>query len=134
MDKQVVAEGPLSALIPDGVRVGDLIHLSGAASIDDEGSPVHAGDFLAQNRQAYANIEKVLESFGADLSNVIKETVFVTDMSLPMGSPDAPFQEYVAMHAEVFGGGPNEVAQSLIQISGLFLPELLVEIEVVAHR
>ena len=133
MEKQVVAKGPYAELIPDGVRVGEVIYLSGAISVDDQGAPVHEGDFLAQNRQAYANIEKALKEFGADLSNVAKETVFVTDVSLPMGDPERPWQDYAAMHADVFGGGPNEVAQSMIEVAGLVLPELLVEIEVVAH-
>ena len=133
MDKQVIANGPFAALIPDGVRVGDTIHLSGAVSVDDDGDPVHEGDFLAQNRQAYANIEKVLAGFGTDMSSVVKETVFVTDMSMALGSEDAPFEEYGAMRHEIYGGAGGEVAQSLIQCAGLVFPQLLVEIEVVAH-
>lgn len=133
MTKQVIAEGPFAELIPDGVRVGDVIYLSGAISIDEQGAPVHEGDFLAQNRQAYAIIEGVLDGFGADLGNVVKETVFVTDVSMAMGREDAPWQDYAAMHGEVFGGGANEVAQSMIEVSSLVLPGLLVEIEVVAH-
>lgn len=133
MDKQVVAEGPFAELIPDGVRVGDVIHLSGAVSIDEEGSPVHEGDFLAQNRQAYANIEKALRGFGADMGNVVKETVFLTDVSMAMGGEDAPWQAYGAMRDEIYAGGGSEVAQSMVQVAGLVMPQLLVEIEVVAH-
>lgn len=133
MDRQVIADGPFKAIIPDGVRVGDVIHLSGAVSVDDEGNPIHAGDFVKQNQRAYENIRKVLQGFGADLDNVVKETVFVTDMSMPAGSADAPWEEYAAMRDEVYGGRGNEVAQSLIQCAGLVMPELLVEIEVTAH-
>jgi len=133
MEKQVVADGPFAAVIPEGVRVGDVIHLSGAVSIDEQGAPVHEGDFLAQNRQAYAHIEKALEALGARLENVVKETVFVTDMSMPAGSEDAPFQEYGAMRDEIYSGKGSEVAQSLVQVASLVMPGLLVEIEVVAH-
>lgn len=131
--KQVIAKGPFAAIIPDGIRVGDTIHLSGAVSVDGEGNPLHVGDFLAQNRQAYANIREVLEGFDADLRHVVKETVFVTDMLLPVGDSDAPFQAYADMRNEIYGGRGNEVAQSLVQVAGLVMPELLVEIEVVAQ-
>lgn len=133
MERQVVGEGPFAALIPEGVRVGDEIHLSGAVSIDEQGAPVHEGDFLGQNRAAYAQIQTALTALGAGLENVVKETVFVTDMSMPTGSEDAPFQEYGAMRDEIYGGNGNQVAQSMVQVAGLVMPGLLVEIEVVAH-
>jgi 2-iminobutanoate/2-iminopropanoate deaminase len=130
---QVIAEGPFAAIIPDGIRVGDVIYLSGAVSVDSDGAPAHEGDFLAQNRQAYANIAGTLARFGADMTNVVKETVFVTDMAGPVGSPDAPFEVYAAMRNEIYHGRGAEVAQSLVQVAGLVMPGLLVEIEVVAH-
>lgn len=110
-----------------------MIHLSGAVSVNEQGQPVHEGDFLAQNRQAYASIASTLAGLGADIGHVVKETVFVTDMSMPTGSPDAPFGAYAAMRDEVYGGNGNQVAQSLVEVSSLVLPQLLVEIEVVAH-
>ena len=133
MDKQVLADGPLAAIIPDGVRVGDVIHLSGAISIDGEMNPMHEGDFLAQNRRTYELIGKALEGLGAGPENVVKETVFVTDVSMAAGSPDAPWQAYAEMRDEFYGGKGAEVAQSLVQVGALVLPEALVEIEVVAH-
>lgn len=133
MDRQIIGEGPFASIIPEGVRVGDVIHMSGAVSIDEQGNPLHEGDFLAQNRQVYANIQRALKGLGAEMSDVVKETVFVTDMSLPAGSDDAPFQEYAAMRDEVYGGKGNHVAQSMVQCAGLVMPQLLVEIEVVAH-
>lgn len=134
MEKKVVADGPFAAIIPDGVQVGDTIYLSGAVSVDAEGTPVHEGDFLAQVRQAYANIEVTLKQFGADLTNIVKETVFVVDMAHPTGDPEEPFVEYAAVRAECLGGaGGTDVAQSLIQVASLVFPELLVEIEVEAR-
>jgi enamine deaminase RidA (YjgF/YER057c/UK114 family) len=133
MERKVVGEGPFSAIIPEGVRVGDEIHLSGAISVDQEGAPIHAGDFLAQNQVAYGHIETALEALGAGLGNVVKETVFVTDMSMPAGNEEAPFQEYGAMRDEIYGGTGNQVAQSLVEVAGLVMPDLLVEIEVLAR-
>ena len=133
MNKHVVAKGPFAALIPDGVRVGDTIHLSGAVSIDAEGNPQHPDDFLAQNRVAYQNIENTLREFGAAMEDVVKETVFVTDIADPTGDPEAPFQSYGAMRHEIYGGRGAEVAQSLVEVSSLVMPGLRVEIEVVAH-
>ena len=132
MEKQIIAKGPFAALIPDGVRVGNVVHLSGAVSVDLEGTPQHPGDFLAQNRVAYANIADVLSGFGATMDDVVKETVFVTDMGDAVGDPAAPFQAYGTMRHEMYGGRGAEVAQSLVQVAGLVMPELCVEIEVVA--
>lgn len=134
MDKTAVAKGPFAALIPDAVQVGDVIYLSGAVSVDAEGAPQHPDDFLAQNRLAYANIAETLAEFGATMDNVVKETVFITDMADAVGDPDAPFQRYGAMRHEIYGGRGAEVAQSLVQVASLVMPELRVEIEVVAHR
>jgi enamine deaminase RidA (YjgF/YER057c/UK114 family) len=133
MDKQAVAKGPFAALIADGVRVEDTIYLSGAVSIDAEGTPQHANDFLAQNRVAYRNIENTLKEFGATMDDVVKETVFIVDMGDAIGDPEAPFQTYGAMRHEIYGGRGAEVAQSLIQVAGLVMPELRVEIEVEAR-
>lgn len=133
MEKQAVAKGPFAALIPDGVRVDDTIYLSGAVSVDAEGAPQHADDFLAQNRVAYRNIENTLKEFGATMDNVVKETVFIVDMADAVGDPEAPFQTYGAMRHEIYGGRGAEVAQSLIQVAGLVMPDLRVEIEVEAR-
>ena len=128
--KQVVKFGPWKDFIADGVRVGDTIYLSGAVSVDEKGEPLHEGDIVAQMKQAYAHIAKVLKEYGATMDNIVYEELSVTDMDAVMGSEekmDAFFKE----RAEVFGGNP-EVTQSLIQVTGLVMPELMIEIKVVA--
>ncbi len=132
-ERRVIGNGQFAALGPDGVRVGDLIHLSGVVSMDAEGNPLHEGDFLAQNVQVYTMIDDVLAALGGRLSDVVKETVFVTDMSMPMGSEAEPFEAYGAMRNDVYGGEGHRVAHSLVQCAGLVLPQLLVQIDVIAH-
>ena len=63
------------------VKVGDTIYVSGQVSHDDEGKIFGRGDMEAQMRQAYANIQKMLEQYGATMDNVIDEVLFVTDMN-----------------------------------------------------
>lgn len=130
-DKNVLKVGPFQDVIPDAVRVGDEVYLSGAVSVDESGTPVHAGDLHAQMKQAYSNIERALGHFDADLSNLVKETIFVTDVKQLTGD-EAAVGRFASTREEIFGGYP-EVAQSLIEISNLVLPELMVEIEAVAR-
>ena len=131
VEKQVVAFGPFKDFIADGVRAGDTIHLSGSVSIDDQGKALHAGDIVKQARQAYANIATVLEKFGATMDNIVYETLFITDMSAVMGSEEK-MGAFFGARAEAYGGKP-EVSQSLIGVSELAAPDLMIEIKVVAH-
>lgn len=130
-EKQVVAFGPFKDFIADGVRVGDTIHLSGAVSVDEQGQTIHAGDIVNQGKQAYANISTVLEKFGATMDHIVYETLFVTDMSAIMGGEEQ-MGAFFGMRAEAYGGNP-QVSQSLIGVKELVMPELLIEIKVVAH-
>jgi enamine deaminase RidA (YjgF/YER057c/UK114 family) len=127
-EKEVVRFGPFAQAIASGVRVGDTIYLSGQVSVDDEGGAVGEGDMVAQVRQAYVNVKDVLSRFGATMANVVDETWFVTDMDAVTGDLEGVF----GARAEAFGGTP-ETTQTLIRVSGLFMPELLVEIKCVAH-
>jgi len=129
--KEVIAFGPFKDFIADGVRMGDTIRLSGAVSIDERGKPVHAGDIVKQAKQAYANIARVLEQFGATMDDIADETLFVTDMSAVMGS-EAKMGAFFGARAEAYGGNP-QVSQSLIGVAALVAPELMIEIKVVAH-
>ncbi len=130
-NKEVVAFGPFKDFIADGVRMGDTIHLSGAVSIDAKGQPMHPGDIVGQARQAYTNIAEVLQKFGLTMDDIAYETLFVTDMSAVMGSEEK-VGAFFGARAEAYGGNPR-VAQSLIQVAGLVMPELMIEIKVVAH-
>jgi len=65
------------------------------------------------------------------LGNLVKETIFVTDVQSFTGSEEA-IEQFAKIRAEVFGGYP-EVAQSLVQVSDLVMPGLMIEIEAVAR-
>jgi 2-iminobutanoate/2-iminopropanoate deaminase len=106
------------------VKVGDTIYISGQVSHDDEGKIVGRGDMEAQMRQAYANIQKMLEQYGATMDNVIDEVLFVTDMN-------TAFAAAVKCRQEVFSGQPV-VASTIVQIQRLAFPDLLIEIKCVA--
>ena len=106
------------------LKVGDTIYISGQVSHDDEGKIVGRGDMEAQMRQAYANIQKMLEQYGATMDNVIDEVLFVTDMN-------TAFAAAVKCRQEVFSGQPV-VASTIVQIQRLAFPDLMIEIKCVA--
>ena len=106
------------------VKVGDTIYLAGQVSHDDDGNVVGVGDMEAQVRAAYANVQKVLDQFGATMANVVDEFVFVTDM-------DAAFGAMAKIRPEVHSGTPV-VANTLIGTPRLAFPELMVEIRCIA--
>lgn len=106
------------------VKVGDTIYISGQVSHDDEGKIVGRGDMETQMRQAYTNVKKMLEQYGATMDNVVDEVLFVTDM-------DTAFAAAVKCRQEVFSGQPV-VASTIVQIQRLAFPEIMIEIKCVA--
>ncbi len=108
--------------ISQGFRVGDLVFVSGQAAVDDRGQIVGEGDFGAQARHAVGNLERVLEAAGSSLEQVIKVTIFVTDMS--------HFAEVIELRGEVFT--PPYPADTICEVSALAYPELMFEIEAIA--
>ena len=67
--------------LAQGYRVGDLLFISGQAAIDQNGQMVGVGDFEAQAKQAFENLDRVLRAGGSSLRNVVKVTIFLTDMT-----------------------------------------------------
>jgi len=103
-------------------RVGDLVLCSGQASIGGDGSILGAGDFDAQLAQTFANIERVLAAAGSDLSKVVKVVIYLTDM--------AHFPKILEARQKYFT--PPYPADTTVEVKGLALPELMVEIDVTA--
>src|SRR5919199_2245471 len=101
------------------VRVGERIYVTGTTATDERGEVVGEGDAYAQAVQAIRNIERALAKLGADLSHVVRTRMFVTDISR--------WEEYGRAHGEFFGDVLP--ATSMIEISRLIDPRMLIEIE-----
>lgn len=101
------------------VRTGRFIAVSGSAAIDADGQLVGEGDMYAQAKQCIAVIGAALESAGGRLSDVVRTRTFVTDIER--------WDEVGRAHHEAFG----EVmpATSMVEVSRLIDPRMLVEIE-----
>jgi enamine deaminase RidA (YjgF/YER057c/UK114 family) len=104
------------------VRVGSQIHVSGTTATDDDGDVVGVGDPYEQTKQALSNVEDALAEAGASLSDVIRTRMFVTDID--------DWEAIGEAHGEYFGN--IRPATSMLEVSGLIDPALLVEIEAVA--
>jgi enamine deaminase RidA (YjgF/YER057c/UK114 family) len=101
------------------VRVGRFVFVSGTTATAADGSIVGKGDLYAQTRQTLTNLRTALERAGATLEDVVRTRVYVIDIS--------QFEEVARAHGEVFG--EIRPASSLVQVSALVDPDMLVEIE-----
>lgn len=108
--------------IAQAYRAGDFVFVSGQAALDLEGNIVGAGDFAAQAEQAFENLRAVLAAAGSGMDRLIKVTIYLTDM--------ANFASVVALRQRYFS--PPWPADTLVEVSALALPELMIEIEGVA--
>jgi 2-iminobutanoate/2-iminopropanoate deaminase len=108
-------------LLSQGIRFGDLLFISGQAGAGDDGRIV-GGGFRAQGEQAFANLHRALEAGGSSLKDVIKVTIFVTDM--------ANFQEVVELRRTFFSH--PYPADTIAEIKALYDPAALIEIEAIA--
>ena len=106
-----------------------VFHLAGQVSLSDTGQPIGAGDFVEQTRQTYANIKTALAELGATMADITDETVFVTDVGTLMSE----LEPFAAVRAEAYGVPTPEVTQTCVQVAGLVMPELMIEIKCVAE-
>jgi enamine deaminase RidA (YjgF/YER057c/UK114 family) len=105
------------------VAAGDHVWVSGCTSVVD-GAVVHPGDARAQTAQAIRNAAAALAELGLSLDDVVRTRIFVTDISR--------WEDYGRAHGEAFANVMP--ATSMVEISRLIDPEMLVEIELVAYR
>ena len=108
--------------ISPGFKANGLLYLSGHAAISESGELVGVGDFAAQAQATFESLQRTLRAGGSDLSKVIKVTIYLTDMS--------HFEEVVALRQKWFSA--PYPADTIVEVSALALPELMIEIEAIA--
>lgn len=101
------------------VKVGDRIYVTGTTATGENGEIVGVGDAYAQTIQVFRNIERALKALGAGLENIVRTRMFVTDISR--------WQEYGKAHGEVLGRVMP--ATTMVEVSNLIDPDMLIEIE-----
>lgn len=102
------------------VRVDNVIYVAGTTGWGPDGKVVAPGDMYAQTKQALLNIERALAQAGATLAHVVRTRTFVTDISR--------WEEVGRAHGEAFRD--VRPAATMVEVSRLIDPELLVEVEV----
>jgi isochorismate pyruvate lyase len=101
------------------LKAGNLVFVTGTAPVDADGS-VHApGDSLAQARRCLEIIRESLERLGLGMESVVRTRMFTTDIDR--------WEDYGTAHREVFGEHPP--ATTLVEVSRLIHPDMLIEIE-----
>ena len=106
----------------DAVRFGNLLFISGMVGVDARGRVVGKGDVVAQARATFSNIGRVLEAEGASFADVLKVTVYLRNVE--------DRARINPVRAEFFGDA--RPASTLVEVSKLVHPELLIEVEAVA--
>jgi enamine deaminase RidA (YjgF/YER057c/UK114 family) len=123
MNRQLISSGtPWEAFVAysRAVRAGNLVFVSGTTSSDEQGQTVSVGDAYGQTQFIFRKIESALKEAGAELSDVVRTRMYVTDIDR--------WEEIGKAHGEVF----SEIrpASTMVEVSRLVNPDHLVEIEV----
>lgn len=101
------------------VRAGTHVYVTGTAPMGDDGRVVAPGDGYAQARRCFEIIGRALAELGTDFRHVVRTRMFVTDISR--------WAEFGRAHREIFGDHPP--ATTMVEVSRLIDPDILIEIE-----
>jgi len=105
------------------VRASRIIFIAGQTALDREGALVGRNDFAAQADQVFRNLSTALQSVGCNASNLVKLTVFVRDMGTYREARNRFFETVTP---------PAAPAVTLVEVSKLYGPDFLIEIEAIA--
>ena len=114
---------PQSFTFSPGVRVGNLVFLSGTTATDDKGRMVGKGDIVAQTRQIFRKFAAVLEVAGGSLANIAETTDYVLSLE--------DYRKTAEVRREMLKGPPWPAATGVV-VSGLVRPDALIEIKGIA--
>ena len=114
------ASWPQGFTFSPGVRIGNLVFLSGTTATDDKGRIVGEGDIVAQTRQIFRKFEAVLELAGGSLSNIVETTDYVLSLE--------DYQKTAQVRRELFKGPPWPAATGVV-VQGLVRADALIEIK-----
>jgi len=106
------------------IRAGNTVYVSGTASLDENFALLHPGDLPAQMQLIYTRIGEVLAHFSIGFNHIVRETMYVTDIDALMSAMD--------YRKSIYGGGPFPTSTT-VEVSRLFVPGMLIEIETTAY-